>query len=88
MEIVNGFPCYTCGDAAYAKKHIDPATGREGLVAVEEAAAEKKAEELATVEATNAAISAERNAAKIHPALGANAPFAGGERGTAVNILV
>ncbi|MBR7619666.1 hypothetical protein JKL49_09730 [Phenylobacterium sp. 20VBR1] len=30
METINGFQCKDCTDAAYAKKHIDPAHPKDG----------------------------------------------------------
>ena len=88
MEIVNGFPCYNCADVDYALKHVDPATGRKGLVAVQEAEATRKTEKLATVDANNAEIAAGQKAAKVEPALGVNEPLAAGDRGTRINILI
>jgi hypothetical protein len=88
MEIVNGFPCYNCTDVDYALKHVDPATGRKGLVAVQEAEATGKTEKLATADADNAEIAAGQKAAKVAPAPGVNEPLAAGDRGTKINILI
>ena len=32
MEMINGFVCKTCNDVDYAKKNIDPAHPRDGVV--------------------------------------------------------
>ena len=88
MEIVNGFPCYNCTDVDYALKHVDPATGRKGLVAVQETEAAKKADKLATADTNNAKVTAEQKADKIEPARGVNEPLAAGDRGTNINILI
>ncbi len=31
MEMVNGFPCRNCADAALAKRNIDPAKHKPGI---------------------------------------------------------
>ena len=34
-ELINGFPCKTCTDVDYAKKHIDPAHPKDGPYGVD-----------------------------------------------------
>lgn len=75
MEIVNGYTCFTCGEASLAQRGIDPRQrGQADLGAPDPR--------------TDAALalSAARAVTPAEP-LGVNRPLASGPRGTLVNIL-
>jgi hypothetical protein len=48
---VNGFPCKTCTDIDYAKKHIDPAHPKDGPYGVDKPAAAKAQSKTASLSA-------------------------------------
>jgi len=91
MQIVNGYPCFTCEDVDVAKRHIDPATRFQTPAAI----AAKHPGKAAPADLTAAASADPSNPAvnpssaqQVEPARGVNAPLATGDRGTVINLLV
>ncbi|HVO15947.1 MAG TPA: hypothetical protein VMV26_12070 [Alphaproteobacteria bacterium] len=91
MQIVNGYPCFTCEDVDVAKRHIDPATRFETPAAIAAKHPGKAAPDqlaaAASADPSNPAVSAAA-AQRVEPVRGVNAPLASGDRGTAVNMLI
>jgi hypothetical protein len=84
MEIVNGYPCFSCADVDMARKNVDPASPHQSP-AVQQARDPSKAAAANAADPTKPGAGA---SAKVEPARDVNNPLSTGDRGTILNLLV
>jgi hypothetical protein len=84
MQVVNGYPCFTCEDVDVARRGVDPSTRFESP-AVIAARHPGKAAAVSDADPGNPAVNA---AVKVEPPRGVNEPLSSGDRGTILNLLV